>query len=203
ASGDVVRRGATRARLGGDEFALPLEDTKEPVASGLATRLLERLSEPVSLADRQLTLGASIGIVAHAGRGSSEDLIRHADVAMYAAKEGGRGRYELYEDGMARELGELLGLEHELRLGLKRGQFAVYYQPLVDLEADAVVGVEALMRWNSKSRGLVPPERFIPVAESTGLIVSLGEFVLEEACRQTAEWARAGLLPEPFTTWVN
>jgi len=199
----VIRTGDTLARLGGDEFALLLEDTKEPVAIGLAKRLLERLSDSVNLADRQLTLGASIGIVAHAGRGSSEDLIRHADVAMYAAKEAGRGRYELYEDGMARELGELLGLEHELRLGLKRGQFAVHYQPLVDLEADVVVGVEALMRWHSKSRGLVPPERFISVAESTGLILGLGEFVLEEACRQTADWARAGLLPEPFTTWVN
>jgi len=104
---------------------------------------------------------------------------------------------------MARELGELLGLEHELRLGLKRGQFAVHYQPLVDLGADAVVGVEALLRWHSKTRGLVPPDRFIPVAESTGLIMPLGEFVLEEACRQTAGWEQAGLLPEEFTMWVN
>jgi diguanylate cyclase (GGDEF)-like protein/PAS domain S-box-containing protein len=201
--GEVIRAGDTLARLGGDEFALLLEETKEPVAIGLAERLLERLSDAVSVADHQLTLGASIGIVAHRGRGSSEDLIRHADVAMYAAKEAGRGRYELYEDGMARELGELLGLEHELRLGLKRGQFAVHYQPLVDLGADAVVGVEALLRWHSKTRGLVPPDRFIPVAESTGLIMPLGEFVLEEACRQTAGWEQAGLLPEEFTMWVN
>src|SRR6185503_6102092 len=88
-------------------------------------------------------------------------------------------------------------------LGLKRGQFAVHYQPLVDLETDVVIGVEALLRWHSKTRGLVPPERFIPVAETTGLIMPLGEFVLAEACRQTAEWADAGLLPETFTTWVN
>jgi diguanylate cyclase (GGDEF)-like protein len=166
--GEVIRAGDTLARLGGDEFALLLEDAKELVAIGLAERLPERLSDPVSVADHQLTLGASIGIVAHRGRGSSDDLIRHADVAMYAAKEAGRGRYELYEDGMARELGELLGLEHELRLGLKRGQFAVNYQPLVDLAADAVVGVEARLRWHSQSRGVVPPDRFIPVDKSDG-----------------------------------
>jgi diguanylate cyclase (GGDEF)-like protein len=200
---DASRPGDTLARLGGDEFAMLLEDASESAAKTVATRLLQRLSDPVGVAGRQLTLGASIGIVAHRGRGRSEDLIRHADVAMYAAKEAGRGRYELFRDGMARELGELLGLEHELRLGLKHGQFRVHYQPLVDLELNAVVGVEALLRWYSESRGVVEPDRFIPVAETTGLITSLGAFVLEEACRQTGEWARAGLLTEPFTTWVN
>jgi diguanylate cyclase (GGDEF)-like protein/PAS domain S-box-containing protein len=200
---DASRPGDTLARLGGDEFAVLLEDASESSAKTVADRLLERLSDPVVVADRQLTLGASIGIVAHVGRGKSEDLIRHADVAMYAAKEAGRGRYELFRDGMARELGELLGLEHELRLGLKDGQFRVHYQPLVDLDQHAIVGVEALLRWYSASRGIVEPDRFIPVAETTGLITALGEFVLEEACRQTGEWARAGLLAEPFTTWVN
>ena len=104
---------------------------------------------------------------------------------------------------MARELGELLGLEHELRLGLQRGEFALHYQPEVDLENGNVVGVEALLRWNSPRRGLVPPDRFIPVAEATGLILPLGEFVLREACLQTSRWQREGLLPEQFVTWVN
>src|SRR5262249_9088553 len=164
-------------------------------AKKVAGRLLDKLSDPVQVADRQLTLGASIGIVTHNGRGLSEDLIRHADVAMYAAKEAGRGRYELFRDGMARELGELLGLEHELRLGLKHGQFRVHYQPLVDLDEHAVVGVEALLRWYSEGRGIVAPTRFIPVAEATGLIMALGEFVLEESCRQTADWLPARLPP--------
>jgi diguanylate cyclase (GGDEF)-like protein/PAS domain S-box-containing protein len=200
---EASRPGDTLARLGGDEFALLLEDAAERVAIAVARRLLDRLSDPMSVAGHEMTLGASIGIVAHNGPGLSEDLIRHADVAMYAAKESGRGRFELFQDGMARELGELLGLEHELRLGLKRGQFRVHYQPLVDLEANVVVGVEALLRWYSPTRGVVQPSRFIPVAETTGLIMSLGEFVLDEACRQTGEWQGTGLLPEPFTTWVN
>ncbi|HST25876.1 MAG TPA: EAL domain-containing protein [Gaiellaceae bacterium] len=200
---EVSRPGDTLARLGGDEFALLLEEADEQSGVVVARRLLDRLSDSVTVAGRQLTLGASIGIVARAGGGASDDLIRHADVAMYAAKEGGRGRFEIYQDGMARELGELLGLEHELRLGLKRGQFVVHYQPLVDLDRNVVVGVEALVRWQSPSRGLVGPDRFIPVAETTGLIVQLGEFVLEQACRQTSEWERAGLLPKVFTTWVN
>src|ERR1700693_3535085 len=139
-----------------------LEDASERVAIAVARRLLDRLSDPMSVAGHEMTLGASIGIVAHTGRGLSEDLIRHADVAMYAAKEAGRGRFELFKDGMARELGELLGLEHELRLGLKSGQFKVHSQPLVDLEARAIVGVEALLRWHSPTRGLVEPSRFIP-----------------------------------------
>ena len=197
------RHGDTLARLGGDEFALLLEDTSEAVGIAAARRLIDRLSDPMAVAGRQLTLSASVGVVAHRGGGSSAELIRHADVAMYAAKEAGRGRYEVFQDGMARELGELLGLEHELRLGLKRGQFRVHYQPLVDLEAQVVVGMEALLRWYSPGRGVVPPARFIPVAETTGMIVALGEFVLEDACRQTADWARAGLLPPSFTTWVN
>jgi diguanylate cyclase (GGDEF)-like protein/PAS domain S-box-containing protein len=200
---EAIRPGDTLARLGGDEFALLLEDAPEPVAISVAQRLLDRLSDPLSVAGRQLTLSTSIGIVTHAGTGRSEELIRHADVSMYAAKEAGRGRFELFQEGMARELGEVLRLEHELRLGLRRGQFKVRYQPLVDLETQAVVGVEALLRWHSPARGVVPPERFIPVAETTGLIVALGEFVLAEACRQTSDWERESLLPEGFTTWVN
>jgi EAL domain-containing protein (putative c-di-GMP-specific phosphodiesterase class I) len=135
--------------------------------------------------------------------GDSEDLIRHADVAMYAAKEAGRGRYEVFHYDMARELGELLGLEHELRLALQRGEFSLHYQPEIVVETSAVVGVEALLRWSSPTRGPVPPAQFIPVAEATGLILPLGEFVVREACRQAAEWQRGGILPHRFVMWVN
>ena len=201
---EVIRPADTLARLGGDEFALLLEGTGEQGAITIARRLLERVSEPVSIADRELVLGASIGIVIHDdGSADGEDLVRHADVAMYAAKEAGRGRYELFQYDMAREFGELLGLEHELRLGLERGEFSMHYQPEVALGSSAIVGVEALLRWSSPSRGHVPPARFIPVAEATGLIIPLGEFALREACAQTARWWRDGIVREPFVTWVN
>jgi diguanylate cyclase (GGDEF)-like protein/PAS domain S-box-containing protein len=201
---DLIRPSDTLARLGGDEFALLLEGQSEPAAVKIARRLLERLSEAVMIAGHELAAGASIGIVLHdGGPGASEELIRHADLAMYAAKETGRGRYEVFRYEMAREFGELLGLDHELRLGLQRDEFTVHYQPEVDLDTGAIVGVEALLRWHSANRGSVPPDRFIPVAEETGLILPLGEFVLRKACMQTAVWRRDHLLPNRFVTWVN
>jgi predicted signal transduction protein with EAL and GGDEF domain len=201
---DVMRPSDTLARLGGDEFALLLEGANEQGAILTSRRLLERLSEALSVAGREFTLGASVGIVLHpGGHGSSEELIRHADVAMYAAKEAGRGRCEVFRYDMAREFGEVLGLEHELRLGLERGEFRVHYQPEVTLEGSNMVGAEALLRWTSPKRGEMPPDRFIPIAEATGLILPLGEFVLTEACRQTQEWRDEHLLPDGFVTWVN
>jgi diguanylate cyclase (GGDEF)-like protein/PAS domain S-box-containing protein len=200
----VIRPSDTLARLGGDEFALLLDGAGEQQATLLASRLLERLAEAVVIAERELAIGASIGIVVHeGGPDESEDLVRHADVAMYAAKEAGRGRYEVFRYEMAREFGELLGLEHDLRLGLQRGEFRVHYQPEVALGSDQIVGVEALLRWNSPTRGEISPIRFIPVAEATGLILPLGEFALREACKQTAAWLRDGLADDSFVTWVN
>jgi diguanylate cyclase (GGDEF)-like protein/PAS domain S-box-containing protein len=201
---ETSRPSDTLARLGGDEFALLLDGAHETHAIGVAKRLLLALEEPIWIAGRELVIGASIGIALHAGGvGEGEELVRHADVAMYAAKEAGRGRYEVFRYDMARELGELLGLEHELRLGLQRSEFTLHYQPEVNLENGDIVGVEALLRWNSPRRGQVPPDRFIPVAEATGLILPLGEYVLREACAQTARWRSEGVLPENFVTWVN
>jgi diguanylate cyclase (GGDEF)-like protein/PAS domain S-box-containing protein len=201
---EVTRPGDTLARLGGDEFALLLEGSNEAQAVNLTRRLIANLSEPMNVADHELAVGTSVGIAIHAGgEGDSEELVRNADVAMYAAKEAGRGRYEVFRYDMARDFGEMLGLEHELRLGLKREEFSVHYQPEIALDTTQIVGVEALLRWNSEKLGSVPPDRFIPVAESTGFISALGEFVLHEACMQTAKWRQAGILPEPFKTWVN
>ena len=201
---DIIRPADTLARLGGDEFALLLEGTQEAQAVAAARRLLRRLSEPIALAGHDLALGASIGVAIHpGGPARSDDLLRHADLAMYAAKEAGRGRHEVFRYDMARELGELLGLEHELRLALQRGEFSLHYQPEIALDTAEIVGVEALLRWHSPTRGSVPPAEFIPTAEATGLIVPLGEFVLHEACTQTARWLSDAALPEGFVTWVN
>jgi diguanylate cyclase (GGDEF)-like protein/PAS domain S-box-containing protein len=201
---DTLRPGDTIARFGGDEFGLLLDGAGEDQAVDVARRLLHRLSEPLDVAGRQLSLGASIGVALHPrDGGGADDLVRRADVAMYAAKEAGRGRVEIYRDELARELGESLGIEHELRQALHRGEFRVHYQPEVDLATGEIVGVEALARWTSPARGPVPPSQFIPVAEATGLILPLGELVLREACRQTADWERRGLLPGQFVTWVN
>jgi diguanylate cyclase (GGDEF)-like protein/PAS domain S-box-containing protein len=201
---EATRPGDTLARLGGDEFALLLEGADEGEAVGVCARLLGRVSEPTSIAGIEVALGASIGIALHGGgRGASDDLVRHADVAMYAAKEAGRGRWELFRPEMSRELGEQLGLEYDLRMALRRGEFTVHYQPEHDLASATIVGVEALLRWTSPSRGAIPPSDFIPIAETTGLIMPIGEYVLREACEQTARWHRAGLLPDGFATWVN
>ena len=203
--GEATRPSDTVARFGGDEFAVLVEDGSEAYATALAHRLLERLSQPANVADRTLAFGASIGIVIHPCDGSAgrEELIRRADIAMYAAKKAGRGRYELYRGEMAREFGETLGLEYELRLGLQRNEFILHYQPEIEVVGSEMVGVEALLRWNSPTRGMVSPGEFIPVAESTGMIMQLGEFALREACEQTARWEREGVLNERFRTWVN
>jgi diguanylate cyclase (GGDEF)-like protein/PAS domain S-box-containing protein len=202
--GEVTRPADTLARFGGDEFALLLEGTNETQAAAAAQRLVRNLSQPIRVAGHELALGASVGIAMHpGGAGESEELIRHADLAMYAAKEAGRGRHEVFRYDMARELGELLGLEHELRLGLQRNEFSLHYQPEIALDTGTIVGVEALLRWQSPTRGAVSPAEFIPIAETTGLIVPLGEFVLHEACAQTARWVRGGRAPEGFVTWVN
>jgi diguanylate cyclase (GGDEF)-like protein/PAS domain S-box-containing protein len=201
---ESIRTSDTVARFGGDEFAILLEDADERQAVRSGDRLLAVLREPASIAGRELALGASIGLVTvSGGSATGEEMIRDADIAMYTAKEAGRGRQEVFHHEMARELGELLGIEHELRHALERGELGVHYQPMVDLAGAGVVGIEALLRWRSPTRGNVPPARFIPIAERTGLIVDLGEFVLREACAQAAAWQRELSLAKPPVTWVN
>jgi diguanylate cyclase (GGDEF)-like protein/PAS domain S-box-containing protein len=200
----AVRPGDTLARFGGDEFGLLLEDAGEPAATALATRLLESFEQPIAVDDGEFALGASIGIVIDPGGGTaSDELLRHADIAMYAAKDAGRSRFAVFGQQMAQEAVELRQLEQELRLGIPRNEFTVHYQPEVDIAAGAIIGVEALLRWTSPTRGPVPPSQFIPIAESTGAIFALGIHVLREACTQTARWEADGVLPPGFVTWVN
>jgi diguanylate cyclase (GGDEF)-like protein/PAS domain S-box-containing protein len=199
-----TRPSDTLARFGGDEFGILLEDASEGHAVRVAERLLAALDEPIVVEDGEFALGASIGVVVHAGgETASDELIRNADIAMYAAKDAGRSRYAVFGQEMAQEAVELRQLEQELRLGIQRRELTVHYQPEVDISSGAIIGVEALLRWRSPTRGPVPPSQFIPIAESTGTIFALGVHVLREACAQTAAWERAGVLPDGFVTWVN
>ena len=199
-----TRPSDTLARFGGDEFGILLEDASEAHAVRVAERLLAGLEEPIVVEDGEFALGASIGVVVHpGGEAASDELIRHADIAMYAAKDAGRSRYAVFGQEMAQEAVELRQLEQELRLGIQRHELTVHYQPEVDISTGAIIGVEALLRWSSPTRGMVPPSQFIPIAESTGTIFALGVHVLREACAQTAAWERAGTLPDGFVTWVN
>ena len=180
----------TVARLGGDEFAVLLEEgVDEEEAKGVAGRLLEILREPFLVKGREMTVGGSIGIAIHEeAAGSTEDLLRDADAAMYCAKSRGRDRYELFEPSMHTRAVQLFELNTDLQKGLDQGQFVVHYQPILDLAAEELQGVEALVRWQHPERGLLAPDEFIPVAEQSGLIVPLGTWVLREACRQVQAW---------------
>src|SRR5262249_38532601 len=158
----------------------------EAQAVSVAHRLLATLAAPAALAQRELAVSASIGIVAPAGGGGdSAELIRHADVAMDAAKAEGRAPLKVLHGGMAHAAAELLGLEHDLRLALSRGELRLNYQPEVAIDGETILGAEALLRWWSPGRGFVSPAQFIPLAEANGAILAIGEFVLREACETT------------------
>ena len=180
------------ARLGGDEFGVLLEEIYgESEVYAVADRILLAVAQPYNVDGRQLTLSASIGIVIDTNRTSNSDaMLRSADVAMYLSKDHGKGRYELFQESVHAGAFERLELKAALTDAVRNGGLVLHYQPIVEMESSAVVGCEALVRWNHPERGLVPPADFIPLAEDTGLIVALGRWVLGEACRQLAEWDR-------------
>lgn len=188
-----MRPGDTAARLGGDEFAVLLEDIRSfRDAAWISERIIEELKAPFDLRGQELHLTISIGIsLSGSGQDRADSLLRDADLAMYRAKAEGKGNYQVFDPVMYREVLERLNLESELRRALECGEFVLHYQPTVSLETGKMIGIEALVRWESPKRGLVSPQDFVPVAEETGLIVPLGHWALEEACRQTKEWRQS------------
>jgi diguanylate cyclase (GGDEF)-like protein/PAS domain S-box-containing protein len=188
--GRCIRPADTAARLGGDEFAILLEDAPTAAkAREVADRLLEELAQPFDLDAREISLSASIGIVvADPATMTAEEVVRDADIAMYDAKESGRGRAHLFENRMHVGIVERARLVQELNAGLDNDEFVVYYQPTVDLATEQPVGFEALVRWRHPDRGLLSPEDFIQIAEETGAIIELGEQVLNCACNQLKSW---------------
>jgi len=184
---ECLRPGDTIARLGGDEFAVLLEELHEPGdAARAAQRLLDALEAPFELREREFYISASIGIAA--GHEEAETLLRDADLAMYRAKSRGKGRYAVYEPSMHTAIVERLELEVDLKRALEREELAVVYQPIFSLVKGGVTGVEALVRWQHPTRGIVMPESFVPLAEESGLIGELGRWVLRKACHQGALW---------------
>jgi diguanylate cyclase (GGDEF)-like protein/PAS domain S-box-containing protein len=200
---DNVRGTDVVARLGGDEFAILLEDLSAAGVEEVVNRITAAMREPVLAEGHVLTVRASFGIVDGGTGDDAGDLLRQADIAMYEAKERGEGSFKRYRPGMEARGAERNRIAAELRTALAEDQLRLHYQPVVTLPAGSLSGVEALIRWQHPDRGLLSPGDFIPAAEATGLIVSVGRWVLREACRQTAAWhARFGD-HAPATVSVN
>lgn len=199
-----VKATDTVVRLGGDEFVIVLFDqpTNVDVISEILQTITDAIAKPVPVAEHRLRITASIGIASYPKDGADPDtLLANADAAMYRAKEFGRDNFQFYAPEFNSRAHEKFLLQEELRNALTRSEFALHYQPQVDVRSGQIFAVEALIRWNHPTRGLVSPLTFIPSAEETGLIVPIGDWILHEACRQNKAWQRAGL--PPVTVCVN
>jgi diguanylate cyclase (GGDEF)-like protein/PAS domain S-box-containing protein len=183
-----ARTADTVARLGGDEFAILIEGTDG--REGLPERLGAAMAHPFTLSGNQVRVTASIGVATASAEDTADDLLRNADVAMYAAKRHGKGRSATFESRMYADLRERLDLEAALSAAMERNELLLHYQPIVELKTGAIYGLEALVRWDHPQYGRLMPQHFVPLAEETGLIVQLGVWVLREGCRQLQAWAQ-------------
>ncbi len=201
-----VRPEDTVARLSGDEFAIVQNDSENDTAAAtLAARVIDRLSAPFHLDGQEAIIAASVGMASFASgaRIGADQLLKNADLALYKSNTSGRSTYHFFEDKMDVALQNRKALEADLRKAQHKNQFSLSYQPQIDLTTQRIVGVEALLRWHHPQRGEVPPSEFIPIAESSGLILSLTEWILHTACKETANWAplrvAVNLTPDQFT----
>ncbi len=200
----LVRTTDTAARFGGDEFAVLLD----PIESGdeahtIAGRILDALSDPLVVDEHELSLSASIGIALSDGSVEADELLRNADMAMYAAKESGKDAVQAFAETMHQRAITRLELRAELQRAVANREFELDYQPIVSLQSQRTVGLEALVRWQHPTRGRLAPDQFVALAEETGLIVSMGRWILEEACAQARQWELALNSEQPFCVSVN
>ena len=191
------------ARLGGDEFVVLLEQIDSPSdAARVAQDVIDSLNKPFQLDSAEIFIDSSIGISLYPDDGKdATQWVKNADAAMYAAKDSGRNTYRFYTSTLSDAVNERLKVETQLRHALERKELTVYYQPQINISSGRIVGAEALVRWNHPEEGMIPPLRFIPIAEETGQIIPLGEWVLQHACHQAKAWQDIGL--PPITMAVN